>query len=601
MFSIRDLGEYLWDSRATLNERMRVMLEAALLALLSIAVVFYFLYAKTGGRVSVAGSADCAKGGGPGRRSPNVRVGDLLRYRLVNGSLSRLNNDCLLEFGGFVSGTDELAPDARVTIDLPIEFLCNVLPFQCLVMLAKAHRIVVSRAQRSVDGLKHVLSTHVCDMYCSQVFTWFVLPAHRSMYANKPASGAVVSARWLSWYRCVHGDTSVLQDSSTIEFKGIVLASLPAEKLTNDRVKYEHVLAFSIPLRDLMIELPKTAFMSTLRSHGIMLKDDAVMKDVVTAVSTHVCDGSFCAESLSVFSVRLSNDLLRTGALDGEFPPNPLSVRELRGIVHDWCEATSAREVYEQPCNVCGLLTRLSTLHTAHYTTLNLTPLCRPGGGVTRRERMSVNDPVVEIEGPILYGGPDVDGRISVCEECLSSLRRGRVPKMSLANGLWVGDVPAELRRLNFVEKLLVSVERHNVCIAKVTKGQYKMTANAVVYAQPVGKMFNVLPPSRDELAEFLAIIFVGPCRPMPVDLKRTPFIVRRRVVLNAFRWLILNHCDYAGVVVSHDNLEQYDDDEPPVCVVYRAGDGEIPSETQPGYGGRDNEGLVDGECSFSV
>ncbi|EIW58461.1 uncharacterized protein TRAVEDRAFT_93495, partial [Trametes versicolor FP-101664 SS1] len=283
------------------------------------------------------------------------------------------------------------------------------------------------------------------------------------------------------------------------------------------------------------------------------------------------------------------------------FPPRPVTVRDLRGIVHDWSQATSAREVYEKPCNVCGLLTPESVLHRARPTEIDLSPLLRPGCGVSRKERRSVQDPVAEMAGPILHGGVDANGYLCVCEDCLAALQNGRLPRLSLANGLWVGDVPEELRRLNFIEKLLVAVERHNVCVAKVTKGQYKMTANAVVYAQPVGKMYDILPPSPDELAEFLAIIFVGPCKPMPADLKRTPFIVRRSVVLNALRWLILNHCDYAEVSVSYENLARYTDDEPPVCVVYRAGEGDLPSESQPGYGGRDNEGLVEGECSFTV
>ncbi|EIW61748.1 uncharacterized protein TRAVEDRAFT_116284, partial [Trametes versicolor FP-101664 SS1] len=127
------------------------------------------------------------------------------------------------------------------------------------------------------------------------------------------------------------------------------------------------------------------------------------------------------------------------------------------------------------------------------------------------------------------------------------------------------------------------------------------MTANAVVYAQPVGKFYTALPPRPDDLAECLTILFVGPCKPLPADLKRTPFIVRRRIVLAALRWLILNHRDYEGVSVSYENLAAYGDEEPPVNVIYRVGDGEIPVESQPGYGGRENEDVKDGECTFAV
>ncbi|KAI0355613.1 hypothetical protein OH77DRAFT_1364522, partial [Trametes cingulata] len=129
------------------------------------------------------------------------------------------------------------------------------------------------------------------------------------------------------------------------------------------------------------------------------------------------------------------------------------------------------------------------------------------------------------------------------------------------------------------------------------------LTANAVVYAQPVGKLYRKLPPNRRELEECLAILFVGPCKPVSADFKRTPFVVRRSVVLSALKWLILNHRDYAGVALAYDNLAEYEDGEPPVSVVYRVGDAELPAESQPGHGGRENEGVTDqeGECTFTV
>ncbi|KAI0649977.1 hypothetical protein C8Q79DRAFT_900724 [Trametes meyenii] len=131
---------------------------------------------------------------------------------------------------------------------------------------------------------------------------------------------------------------------------------------------------------------------------------------------------------------------------------------------------------------------------------------------------------------------------LNVCNECLSALRKHRLPKHSLANGLWVGDVPDVLRDLTFCEKLLVSLERHNNFIAKVTMGQYKMSTNAVVFSQPVSKVYQRLPPPKADIADCLAILYVGPCKPTPKDMKRTPFIIRRNAVLKALKWLVLNN-----------------------------------------------------------
>ncbi|KAH9855422.1 hypothetical protein C2E23DRAFT_705442, partial [Lenzites betulinus] len=92
-----------------------------------------------------------------------------------------------------------------------------------------------------------------------------------------------------------------------------------------------------------------------------------------------------------------------------------------------------------------------------------------------------------------------------------------------------------------------------------------------------------------------------SPCKPVAEDLRRTPFIVRRSAVLAALKWLILNHRDYADIDIAYEHLAEYDDEEPPVSVVYRYGDGQLPVESQPGYGGRENESTSQGECTFSV
>ncbi|KAH9846066.1 hypothetical protein C2E23DRAFT_707984, partial [Lenzites betulinus] len=205
------------------------------------------------------------------------------------------------------------------------------------------------------------------------------------------------------------------------------------------------------------------------------------------------------------------------------FPPKPHSIPSLMTFVDGWCDSTSAASIYEGACCVCGRLTTLSSLFNVDKTSIDLRPITRIGQGVTRKERKHCDEPVEELEGPILYGNSKGDAtNLKMCKECLESLKAHRLPHHALANGLWVGNVPAVLRDLNFVEKLLVSAERHNVCVGKVIKGQRKMTANAVVYSQPVGKLYSTLPPSRAEIAECLAILFVGPLiRPVPSQRPR--------------------------------------------------------------------------------
>ena len=46
-------------------------------------------------------------------------------------------------------------------------------------------------------------------------------------------------------------------------------------------------------------------------------------------------------------------------------------------------------------------------------------------------------------------------GQISIqaCSECLSALKRKKLPRFSLANNMWIGDIPDELKNLTLPER----------------------------------------------------------------------------------------------------------------------------------------------------
>ncbi len=71
---------------------------------------------------------------------------------------------------------------------------------------------------------------------------------------------------------------------------------------------------------------------------------------------------------------------------------------------------------------------------------------------ITRKERRKETDPVESIDGPVI----DLNCKI-VCLDCAINVRRKKLPKKALANGLWIGDVPKELSDLTFAEQLLIA------------------------------------------------------------------------------------------------------------------------------------------------
>jgi hypothetical protein len=92
------------------------------------------------------------------------------------------------------------------------------------------------------------------------------------------------------------------------------------------------------------------------------------------------------------------------------------------------------------------------------------------------------------LDGPVLDHNLD-----RICKTCHRSISKGNRPLLALANGKWIGEVPKELSDLSYTEQLLVARIRHDRCIVCVSSGMHKMRANAITFANPTPKIYNVL------------------------------------------------------------------------------------------------------------
>ncbi|KAI1785044.1 hypothetical protein LXA43DRAFT_857569, partial [Ganoderma leucocontextum] len=169
-------------------------------------------------------------------------------------------------------------------------------------------------------------------------------------------------------------------------------------------------------------------------------------------------------------------------------------------------------------------------------------------------------------------------------------------------NGRWIGKCPSQLQGLSYVEQLLISLYRHNYCVAQVRQGQRFMVAHAIIFQQPVSKVYSVLPPPRKDLDDCLAILFTGSAKPSDEDFSRTPFLVRHCVVLRALQWLKWNHPDYADIEISTTNLQTYyPEGQPPVSVLFRERSHMCAGEDGPVYENKTTDATDDSECTFIV
>jgi hypothetical protein len=357
--------------------------------------------------------------------------------------------------------------------------------------------------------------------------------------------------------------------------------------------------------------------------HGIAVGSHCMVAQLKVNVDDHDCLGCQCPSYITVFSIE--HDSANKGAARvrkhrekqkaqcstttlkdsvesehpqsvelNEFPPSPCSTNFENTIIMDACKRMNPVNFEEVGCSVCGELQPRDKASRLKSVKNFLSILEVPG--VTRIERTTNTMPIKEFKGPVLDYSCSL-----ICDGCRADVRNGKVPKLALARGLWLGKVPPQLSCLTFVEKLLVAKVRHTCAFVKVASGMRKMKANIVAFESPVPKIYNILPPPRDDLDEMLAILFTGPCKPTKVDFARTPFLVRRNPVINALEWLKLNHADYANIEISHTNAMQYDDDMPPVSVEYCPSESNNVPEGISVFDNVEEDGTVEGDCAFTV
>ncbi|KIJ37914.1 hypothetical protein M422DRAFT_177292 [Sphaerobolus stellatus SS14] len=232
------------------------------------------------------------------------------------------------------------------------------------------------------------------------------------------------------------------------------------------------------------------------------------------------------------------------------FPPPPLKQKELASIVSQFCKAIAPNEFEEVGCAVCGILTQRRLALHKDKVKFDWSLLNTVTGNVAKLEHNSdidIND----------YTGPVIDTK---CKHvCSNLLLKRKIPLLSLCNGNWIGDIPEQLQGPSYAKKLLIAMVHPNYCMIRVEAGMKKLIANAVLIPNPVPKIYHMLPPHHNELDQILAFVYTGPLPPTKEDLKRTPFI--------------LNHSDYTNIEISEENVQSYENGEPPVTIEYHKQD----------------------------
>lgn len=166
------------------------------------------------------------------------------------------------------------------------------------------------------------------------------------------------------------------------------------------------------------------------------------------------------------------------------------------------------------------------------------------------------------------------------CKMCHDSLEANRVPRLSLANGMWIGAVPTELKDLTIPEQMLIALHFPRCFIFKLfakeggkahqdpDKLQQGMRGNVTSFelnTQDIAKMINgrLFPRETSLLPSVLSVAFVGHGK-LPKRWLKSTFRVRRQRVFAALTWLKANHPRYHAIEIDPSRLASLPEDDVP-------------------------------------
>ena len=471
-------------------------------------------------------------------------------------------------------------PDV-LEISVPLGVLATKLPIRKLVEVCSFHGIRASRSHDTRESIRSWVDDHTCQSCNSFVCIFKAISYNND---NEAATHVVDNAKWKKDELNGYIGWEDVSNFDTYRITGYIKKNL------SDREAYRDSIVLDVPLKDLAHRISVKSLVRVCACHGINInKGNYTREKIENIVEMHDCSG--CGDWLCVFQPLVAvpdNERMRTyrenindpEGLENKmqckkwrklnsFPPKPASRHRTQNIIKGFVEDSEFSRLEEKGCAVCGRLTLKSQLTDLSTSGLNMSLLYRPE--VTRKARAQITDPIESLPGPVLAS--DCDG---VCPNCFNVLKKGKTPRNALANGLWLGDIPDELKDLSWMEKRLIARISTNTCVIRVHASKlYKMRTNVVCRAIPMKKVYDVLPPKREEFEEVLAILFIGPSAPTPKEYKRTPLLIRRDRVSAALEWLKLNHADYSDLSISYNNLNDYPEDQPPVYVDYHQTNGE--------------------------
>lgn len=281
-----------------------------------------------------------------------------------------------------------------------------------------------------------------------------------------------------------------------------------------------------------------------------------------------------------------------TGAHDGDSNQSDPSLNsflrlptpgQLKDCYRAFYNATSNKALASATCGICARNVNISEQKVTHFKINSLPNAHRLIPRNPHAAHTLFDGKLLEPRGVRNEGS---DFLVTACKDCVSSLNKPKdvPPEYSLANNMWIGDIPWELQRLTFPEQLLVARIYPRVYVFKLFPKKYErghdastlqwgMRGNVSSYELNVDAISsmvhgNLMPHPPAVLASIISVTFIG-LGELPRKWLHSTFRVRRHAVFEALTWLKTNNRKYYGDIdIDPERLGSLPDDDVPMEIL---------------------------------
>lgn len=149
--------------------------------------------------------------------------------------------------------------------------------------------------------------------------------------------------------------------------------------------------------------------------------------------------------------------------------PQPVPSELKNKIANMFCEQTSSNALHRSTCACCAEAVLSSALTLVSSTDVNLEPLLKDADP-TNPDNSHGNPDQYWLDSTGIVEHSVDSFRLQLCQPCMADLKHGSIPRLSLANDTYLGDVPNVLRDLTPIEESMISLCRAKCWIVQLNR-----------------------------------------------------------------------------------------------------------------------------------